>query len=87
MKQQQGEIMLSSLKGPRQFYLMTHGRKNIFTRSDRYAVRFFPALAAIIFLAAPIAGKRMRERAASSWRYTQVIWRLMRADNTRSPAA
>lgn len=86
MKQQQGEIMLSSLKGPRQFYLMAHGRKHIHL-FDRVTLSGFFLRWLLFSLAAPIAGKRMRERAASSWRYTQVIWRLMRADNTRSPAA
>lgn len=79
MKQQQGEIMLSSLKGPRQFYLMTHGRRAIFL-FDWITLSGF-LLRWLLYSIAGLSGKeRMRERAASSWRYTQIIRRLMCVD-------
>lgn len=82
MKQQQGEIMLSSLKGPRQFYLMTHGPGTIFLFDWVTLAGFF--LRWLLFSIAGLLGKeRMRERAESSLRYTQIIRRLMRADKTR----
>lgn len=82
MKQQQGEIMLSSLKGPRQFFLMTHGRGGV-RLFDWITLAGF-SLRGLLYSASALAGiRRMRERAASSWRYVRIIRQLMRADRTQ----
>lgn len=83
MKQQEGEIMLSSLKGPRQFFLMTHGRGGI-RLYDWITLGGF-AVRGLLYSAAAFAGvRRMRARAASSWRYAGIVRRLMRADRMPS---
>lgn len=79
MKQQQGEIMLSSLKGPRQFYLLMHGPATI-RLFDWVTLSGFFLRWVLFSLAALAGGARMRERARSSWRYTQIIRNLMQAD-------
>lgn len=82
MKKQQGEILLSSLKGPRQFFLMTHGPGGV-RLFDWITLAGF-SLRGLLYSASALVGfRRMRERAASSWQYARIVRRLMRADKTR----
>jgi N-acetylglucosaminyl-diphospho-decaprenol L-rhamnosyltransferase len=83
IKQQKGEIMLSSLKGPRQFYLMTHGRNGIYL-FDWVTLCGFVLRWLIFSMGALAGGTGMRERANSSWQYTEIIRRLMKADTKNS---
>ena len=83
IRQQKGDIMLSSLKGPRQFYLMTHGHNGIFLFDWVTLCGFF--LRWLIFSMGAVMGRAgMRERARSSWHYTEIIRRLMLTDAKKS---
>jgi N-acetylglucosaminyl-diphospho-decaprenol L-rhamnosyltransferase len=79
LKQQQGDILLSSLKGPRQFYRLTHGGRRLWL-FDALTVAGF-ALRWLLYGASSMwTGKpRSREKAASSRAYLGLAWRLMKA--------
>ncbi|MBE7421024.1 MAG: hypothetical protein EFKGCFLK_02708 [Rhodocyclaceae bacterium] len=77
MRQQEGDILLSSLKGPRQFYLMKWGSGA--RLYDAITLSGF-ALRWILYSIVGLAWRRdvMRSRAASSLHYVHIVLRLMR---------
>ncbi len=77
MKQQHGEIMLSSLKGPRQFFVMTHGSGSL-RLFDWITLGGFMVRGVLYSLAALFGIRGMRERTRSSWRYAGIVRLLMR---------
>jgi GT2 family glycosyltransferase len=79
MKQQRGEILLSSIKGPRLFFQMT--RKNspavvldLLTVTGFFLRWFFYSVAS-----AAGRGERYAEKASSSRQYMGLAWRIMRS--------
>jgi GT2 family glycosyltransferase len=80
IKQQQGAVLLSSLKGPRRFFSLSHSRLSVF---------FFDALTVGGFLLRWLAygavarlrsSAAMRDRCASSRSYLGLALRVMRGD-------
>ncbi|MCA1971276.1 MAG: glycosyltransferase family 2 protein [Caenispirillum sp.] len=77
MKQQEGDILLSSLKGPRQFYRATHDEAGTLL-FDLITLGGFLLRWAVYSLAAwPGRQAVMRERARSSLHYARIVMRLM----------
>lgn len=68
LKQQEGESLLSALKGPRKFFKMTHGRVALYCL-DTVAVIGFVLRAVAFRFAAFACPSRYREKAALTWRY------------------
>lgn len=81
MKQQKGDILLSSLKGPRQFYMMSRGGGGALLFDAITLLGF--SLRWALYSLAGLAWRRadMRERAASSLQYVRIVLRLMRKDS------
>lgn len=81
MKQQQSDILLSSLKGPRQFFVMTRGEGSAWL-FDAVTLSGFVLRWALYSLAGLVWRRAtMRERAASSLHYVRVVVRLMNEDS------
>lgn len=79
MKQQQGDIMLSSIKGPRQFFRQTHRDSPVWL-FDALTVAGFVLRWAMYGAARWVTGRaRYAEKASSSRHYLGVAWRLMTA--------
>jgi N-acetylglucosaminyl-diphospho-decaprenol L-rhamnosyltransferase len=76
MKQQQGEVLLSSLKGPRQFYRQMRGGRGLWLY-DLVTVLGF-ALRWCLFSLASLGRPALASRAASSRDLMQRAWRVMR---------
>lgn len=77
MKQQQGDVLLSSLKGPRQFYRQMRGGRGLwlydFVTWAGFALRWaLYALASVLQ-----GGERWREKAASSRGMMHRAWKIM----------
>lgn len=77
MKQQQGDVLLSSLKGPRQFYRQMRGGRGLwlydFVTWAGFALRWaLYALAGVLQ-----GGERWREKAASSRGMMHRAWKIM----------
>lgn len=85
MQQQVGEIMLSSIKGPRLFYSRLHGESRVWmfdlVTLSGFALRWLAYSLSARFR----PGGAAPERATSSRRHMQIAWQLMR--RTRAPAA
>jgi GT2 family glycosyltransferase len=79
LKQQHGDILLSSLKGPRQFYRLTHGSRRLWV-FDALTVAGFGLRWLLYGASSMWTGKRRsREKAASSRAYLGLAWQLMKA--------
>jgi N-acetylglucosaminyl-diphospho-decaprenol L-rhamnosyltransferase len=76
LKQQEGESLLSALKGPRKFFLMTHGRTALYVL-DTLALAGFLLRAIGFGIAAVLRPGRYANKAALSWRYVamaKAVW-------------
>ena len=79
MKQQQGDLLLSSLKGPRLFFQMTRKNSPAFIL-DLLAVGGFFLRWLLYGVAGLSSGKqKYREKARSSKKYMGIAWRIMLA--------
>jgi N-acetylglucosaminyl-diphospho-decaprenol L-rhamnosyltransferase len=76
MKQQTGDVLLSSIKGPRQFFSLTRGRRWVWL-FDIITMTGF-GLRWLLYRAAAVASQGAAAKAASSRQYMQLAWRLMR---------
>ncbi len=79
MKQQQGDILLSSLKGPRQFFQLTRSATDVRIMDILTLAGF--GLRALLYLAASLAKRKsaMRDKARSSYQYFCIALKLMRS--------
>lgn len=76
MARQTGEILLTSLKGPRAFYAAHHGRRFLWLYDTLMATTFL--VRGMLFTTASFATKgRYRSQAASSWTYLRRSVRVM----------
>lgn len=77
MKQQQGDVLLSSLKGPRQFYRQMRGGRGLWLY-DAITVTGFGLRWALYRLAALLRGgdAKLQAKAASSLALAQRAWRV-----------
>jgi GT2 family glycosyltransferase len=72
MKQQQGDVLLSSLKGIRSFFQMTHHGGQIWLLDAVTLLGF--GLRWILYR---VAGNRHRDKARSSRKFMQLAWKIM----------
>jgi GT2 family glycosyltransferase len=77
MKQQTGEILLSSIKGPRQFFRLTRGAQSVWL-FDLITMSGF-GLRWILYRLASVAAPGAAAKARSSFQYMQLAWRLIRS--------
>jgi GT2 family glycosyltransferase len=78
MKQQEGDALLSSLKGPRRFFSMTHPKFKVFLFDALTVMGFFIRWIAFATAARLKANSAYRQRCASSRRYMTFALRVMR---------
>ncbi|TDM04863.1 MAG: glycosyltransferase family 2 protein [Ideonella sp. MAG2] len=76
MKQQQGNVLLSSLKGPRQFYRQMRGGRGLWVY-DAVTLAGFALRWALYALAALGGGSRWREKAAASRSMVGRAWKIL----------
>lgn len=79
MKQQVGEVMLSSIKGPRLFFARTHGTSRVWLYDLVTLVGFTLRWIGYSFAATFVSDGRLRDRSASSRRHMRIAWRLSRS--------
>jgi N-acetylglucosaminyl-diphospho-decaprenol L-rhamnosyltransferase len=80
MKQQAGSVLLSSLKGPRRFFSLTHSRTAVFAFDALTVAGFFLRWVAYGLAARVRSSARYRQRCASSRSYMRLALRVMRGD-------
>lgn len=78
MKQQQGDILLSSLKGPRQFFRMTQKNSPAIVLDLLAVCGFFLRWLLYRFASMGSGKEKYSGKARSSWRYMGIAWRVMR---------
>jgi len=79
MQQQRGDLLLSSLKGPRQFYRATRGARLLWLFDALtlagFALRWLAYRVSLAFT----GEARYRDKASSSRSYAALAWRMMKA--------
>lgn len=79
MRQQVGEVMLSSIKGPRLFFARTHGASRVWLFDLITLAGFTLRWIGYSFASMFVADRRLRDRATSSRRHMRIAWRLARS--------
>jgi GT2 family glycosyltransferase len=86
MKKQQGEILLSSLKGLRSFYSMLHNDKRIWLLDWLTLSGFFIRWLGYSCLSIVKPGSHYKEKSQSSWKYIQITREIIRlAKHSENP--
>lgn len=79
MKQQAGEVMLSSIKGPRMFFARMHGASRVWLFDLVTLAGFTLRWIGYSFASGLGSGTRLRDRATSSRRHMCIAWQLARS--------
>lgn len=78
MRQQRGQVLLSSLQGPRQFFAMSHGSGQLLLY-DLITLTGFLLRWLIHSAAATTGSTRFADKAASSRHHLMIAWKLLRS--------
>jgi len=79
MRQQVGEVMLSSIKGPRLFFARTHGTSRVWLFDLVTLAGFTLRWIAYSLASTFVSDGRLREKATSSRQHMRIAWRLARS--------
>ncbi len=84
MKKQEGEILLSSLKGLRSFYIMTRGPRWVWVLDYLTIIGFFMRWNGYSLMKFLRVGNGCAERARSSWKYIEITRKIMNTATTKT---